>query len=50
MDDGGIGRHLAFDVAEDLDLTAIANFTLDDRVFPDHQQATIVGHGSPPFH
>src|SRR4029077_19196418 len=47
MDDGGIGRHLAFDVTEDLDLTAIAYFTLDDRVFPDHQQATIVGHGSP---
>src|SRR5262245_54040838 len=48
MDDGGIGRHLAFDIPEDLDLTAVANFALDDRVFPDHQQAIVVGHDNSP--
>src|SRR5262249_47033021 len=47
MDDGGIGSNLAFDIAENVDLPAIAYFALDDRVFPDDQQATGIGQRFP---
>src|SRR5262249_25323563 len=47
MDDSGIGSNLAFDIAKNVDLPAIAYFALDDRVFPDDQQATGIGQRLP---
>jgi hypothetical protein len=42
------GGDVAFDVAVHLELTAVANLTLDRGVFPDDQNACVT-HGQPPL-
>src|SRR5262245_50379580 len=48
VNDQRAGGDVAFNVAVDLHLLAVANFTLDDGVFSDHQYALIFSHRRAP--